>query len=397
MKKSLLVLAIASTLAACGGGGGGSTSSPVATTPVVKEVFAESYVDQRGGNIGIGITNPQNLPSWIKHTTLGNIYYTIEPNNTCTTRVGEIANADKVKPIVQTSVYQCIEPDFISPANFDWTNSNKWDWSGKSNRLFTNSINDPRMIKVDGFDWPKKRGQGQIMIQVQKGDCDGTDCTRTDGARDRAELGYFPEGFPWFPNQDKEYWTSFSFYVPKPYKEQGNQPNTSGTTTIFQIITCVEYKAEEWYKGQPPGPIGATGCYPFLQLGKYYDQGLYARTWSTLSPRTETGLVLDKEDFSGRWHDVVVKYRPWVAPLPANDLEAQNVLNVLKEAPYTTLEVYINGIKKVETKMRSLISKSSMVGFKIGLYRPTSEENITQTIFFDEIRVGNSRAEVDLR
>ena len=386
-----IALAVASTLTACGGGGGSTaesiatiTTTPVVTPPVIiQQVLNEVYVNDMGGPIDLTFT-PTSLPTWIK---LVNGKYQVDAND-CSNRFAELTNSQNKQTVVQTSKFQCSLGDFNSAANLNFSGQPDYTFA-LGGRMFSPTIVEPRVTKVSGVDWPKKRGDDQIMIEVHKGDCQGTDCTRPDGARDRQEMGYWPKpdvepsfgraGF--IPDRNRDYWVNFSFYVPKPYKEQGNQEGTSTVTTFFQIMT--HYADKD----------GNRSWYPALMIGKLYNGDVVARTWPTNSPYTITKLI-DDANFEGHWHDIQVKYRAWV---PTNDSTGCMLLICFNEDSTSTIEVWVNGMKKLEFKRRSILDYTGTIWFTNGLYRPASEENITQQIYFDEFRIGKTREEVYLK
>jgi len=398
--KLSIALAVASTLTACGGGGGGSTAGPIAgITPnpvvvppsVVQQDLGELYVNDLGGPININFT-PTTLPTWIKSV---NGKYQVDTSD-CNNRFTELSNTQNKITVVQTSKFQCTLGDFNSASNINFNEGSGsligWGTTGPAEqRFFSPTIINRSISKVDGSTWPKKRGGDQLMVEVHKGDCTGTDCTRTDGARDRAEISYSYEletiNGLWYPNFNRDYWINFSFYVPKPYKEQGAQDETSQVTTFFQIMTSFKDKDNNFK------------YYPALMIGKGYNGPVSARFFPTVSIFTSVNKVLiDDDNFEGHWHDITIKYSAWVTDEAlTTDDEPRCYPNCLKKAPFNTVEIYVNGIKKVEYKNRTLLTADSNINLKFGLYRPTSAENITQNIYFDEIRLGKNREEVDLK
>lgn len=388
-----IALAVASTLTACGGGSTAESIATITTTPVVtppvivQQVLNEVYVNDMGGPIDLTFT-PTSLPTWIK---LVNGKYQVDAND-CSNRFAELTNSQNKQTVVQTSKFQCTLGDFNSAANLNFNEGSGsyfwWETTGPvEQRVFSPTIVNRSISKVDGSAWPKKRGGDQLMFEVRKGDCTGNDCTRIDGARDRAEFAYSYESNPnptepgWRPNFNQDYWVNFSFYVPRPYKEQGNQPGTSTVTTLFQIIS--------FHVDSNNNP----NWYPALQIGKLYNGNLVARTWPTADPYIVTTLI-DDANFEGHWHDIQVKYRAWV---PTNDSIGCMLPICFSEDSTSTIEVWVNGLKKLEFKKKSIMKKESSIYLKFGLYRPASEENITQQIYFDEFRIGKTREEVYLK
>lgn len=363
MKKSLLVLAIASTLAACGGGGGGGGGT--GTTPITtNKNYGELYYNDQGGKLDISF-QPYQLPSWIKNN---NGSYNIDKAD-CENRTAELTGPNNSYALViQTSKFNCQLPDF---SNTNFLKYGNWFETAVDPllRIFSNTINDSRISKVSGSDWPKKRGLDQIKFQLNPGDCATTDCTR-DTPRERNEIAFgFSDIIIETPDPNKEYWLNFSFYVPTPYTEQGLQMGTNQEVTFFQIATTHQDN-------------GVRTFYPFFMMGKKFQGDVTATTWVNdfgSQDRTQNHLIDDK-NFEGHWHDVVVKYR-------AN----YGTTNT------PSLQIWINGLEKVRYFGNTLSKENGQIYFKLGLYRPKNSNNPIQTIFFDEIRVGNTRAEVEIK
>jgi hypothetical protein len=364
MKKSLLVLAIVSTLTACGGGegSGGSISGSTYTN------HGEIYFNDQGGSLNLSFT-PAQLPTWIKNT---NGTLSVDKAG-CENRTAELSSSNGSALIVQTSTYSCNLSDYMTANSFlNYSNRLETPILDSSQRIFTNSILDSRLGRISGTDWPRKRGLEQLKFQLNPGDCRDKDCTRTD-PRERNEIAFTfskkPNVFWERPDPNKEYWVSFSFYVPKPYSEQGSQMGTNQEVTIFQIISTHETNGVRSYN-------------PFLMVGKKFNGDFTSTTWvNDFLPKDRFIHSLIKDsDFEGHWHDVVIKYMA-----SANDSKDPS------------LQIWINGIEKLKFYGRTLSSEQGEIYFKFGLYRPVSTSNPIQEIYFDEFRLGNSRMDVELK
>lgn len=385
MKKSLLVLAIASTLAACGGGGGEdnsitnkaaiSSNSPtfLPTAPVLIAKHNDVYLSVDGGLFNLPF-RPDSLPTWIKQVDAGQYSATMTD---CDNRSIELSNPTNKINVIQTSRIQCTQPD-LRPAEFDF-NNNPTLWAKEETGTWS---------RTPDVTWPRKRGTGQIKFTVKTGDCLGTDCTRTDGARDRSEIRVYPYGYDkngyWYPDSSKEYWISYSFYVPKPYIEQGNQEGTSKMTTLMQIMTYQKTTCDV-------RPLDVTklcdNFIPMLMISKLSSGNVYARIFPTMGNGGEN-IIIDDNEFEGKWHDILIKFKP------------------NKENGKDNLLVYVNGVLKVESDGPTIFAfdktyhpnaTEASFYYKFGIYRPQAPNSPIQDIYFDEIRFGNSREEVTPR
>ena len=365
MKKSLLVLAIASTLAACGGGGGGSPTVPSQVFPIH---HGEVYFNDQGGKIDIAFTPKQILPNWIKNKD-GQFF--VDPAE-CENRNFELSGDMGSATIIQTSKKICDLPDYANEFNiFKYYNRLETAVDSKL-RMFSSMNIDSRFSTVNSNDWPKKRGTNQVMIQVNKNDCLEYDCTRVD-PRERSEVAFNIEdaGSSSVPKPNKEYWVKLSFYVPIPYTEQGAQFGTNQELTIFQILTTTLNSS------------GVRTYDPFLMVGKKLRGDFTSTTWVNSNIPLERHIIslIQDNNFEGHWHDLMLMFR--------------GAVNDSKEP---TLEIYVNGIKKFSYYQRTMLDPTTEVYMKFGLYRPKSNTNPeVQQIYFDEIRFGNSRAEVEAK
>lgn len=354
MKKSLLVLAIASTLAACGGGGGNTSS--ISIPNVVQKNYGEIYIGPQGGPLTLDFV-PNQIPSWVK---TNNGKFSVDPAD-CSNRTTELVSPVGQITLHQTSKYRCDLPDYANDANFLKEIFFVQTAVESTQRVYTNSIIDSRFAKVNGEDWPKKRGLNQLKFTVENGDCAGTDCTRPD-PRDRSELT-----FRSLPN--KEYWAAFSFFVPTPYIEQGFQFNTNQELTFFQLMYTDEVAGNRNYS-------------PLLMIGKKYNSDVTATTWvNELLPKLRTtSTLISDNNFEGHWHEVLLKFTP-----------------SLVESSTPTLEIWVNGVQKLKFSNQTLFRSDGEIWFKFGLYRPQNTSNPSQSIYFDEVRFAHTRAEVEFK
>lgn len=350
MNKLVLASITLSLITACGGGSGNSPPQQQLQTQPVQT--GDLYIGPEGGDLGLKFS-PASLPSWISLSANG---IKVSPLSECSNRSAEIKAGSNFVTVVQTSKIQCDEPDFPLTSNWDLVNKTNLWWKEQSGLLFI----------TPELNWPRKRGVGQFKFEVKYGDCEGSDCTRLDGARDRSEIGITFERngndlLSWKPVIGRDYWYSFSFFVPKPYVEQGNQTGTSQTTSIHQIMTTFETNGvREWY--------------PMVMLAKEFNGPMVARTFPTSSPY-KTYKLIEDNDFEGHWHDVMIHYKAGLS----NGI----------------LQIWVNGMLKVDYTERTLLNDISAIYAKFGIYRPSVGSNPVQNVYFDELRYGDSRIAIE--
>lgn len=211
---------------------------------------------------------------------------------------------------------------------------------------------------------PVRYGMQSERFELRNGDCGGTDCQRADGNRERSEfattgvLNY----------EGDVYWYGWSFYVPADYIESGNLAGAYPSVTITQFA-------------QHPAPPN-TNYYISLMFSKLYRGDVVMRTFPTDpadSRPKHTYTVIPHGEFAGRWHDMVVEAK-WT------------------DADSGYARVWHNGVLKVDYAGPTRSRTSQDVYFKYGLYRPmTPLEPVTTVLYFDELRRGRERADVDIR
>jgi hypothetical protein len=190
---------------------------------------------------------------------------------------------------------------------------------------------------------------------VNPGDCVSTDCSRTP-VYERKEYGEHDEGLA---KEGDEYWYGWSFYVPYEssnpwvYFGQFIQP-PSDPNGIHEMI---------W------GFLKRNG-YPFCM--KF--------NTSTHNPSTHDcgggGIILLSDaEFEGRWHDIVI-HSLWS--------ETQGFT-----------EVWVNDVWKGKYVGRNINPGRKGVIMKYGIYRTATFE--PTIAYFDEMRKGKTRKEVDIR
>ena len=214
---------------------------------------------------------------------------------------------------------------------------------------------------------PVRAGDKSQRFEVRKGDCsDDPGWNDCDNDRERSEIKVLNNFYP-----ESDIWFSWSFYIPEDYKSAERV-----TTTIGQIHQRSSVRARD---------IGGTiTAPPLLQIrtignsfGTTYHR--FSGNLPTLVTKGEFEEITTVDALRGKWTDVVVHFRP----------TKENGI----------LEIYING-KLERTIDNPMIIRPDNFYLKYGIYRSfvTREHpNVmpTQIVYFDEVRMGKTRMEVD--
>lgn len=196
-----------------------------------------------------------------------------------------------------------------------------------------------------------RRGWKAQRFEVRPGDCYGTDCTRSPV--------YERNEFAQAANENvegDEYWYAWSFYVPANVPEaswvfMGQFQQRSNWDSIWMFMKrsgqpfCAIF---DWNKNKRWDCNGLHGTYP----------------------------LIEDYNFLGKWHDVLV-HAKWTQ----------------QDNGFT--EIYIDGELVVNYKGYTRTAGNHDVYFKYGIYRHGS--NQTSVVYYDEIRRGKTRNEVDIR
>lgn len=211
---------------------------------------------------------------------------------------------------------------------------------------------------------PVRYGRQSERFELRPGDCGGSDCNRADGNRERSEFA--ATGV--LSVEGDVHWYGWSFYVPANYVESGNLAAAFPSVTIAQFAQ------------HPAAPN--TNYYLSLMFSKLYRGDVVMRTFPTDpagSRPKHTYTIIPHGQFAGRWHDMVVEAK-WTDTVNGY------------------ARVWHNGVLKVDYAGPTRSSGSMDVYFKYGLYRPSTPlEPVNTVLYFDELRRGTSRAEVDIR
>ena len=209
---------------------------------------------------------------------------------------------------------------------------------------------------VDGPDHPIRWGSESQRFEERSGDCYGTDCTRSDGTRERSELAQNSRQ----NYEGDEFWYGLSFFATE------ESANVSSYVNFFQFI-------------QHPAPGEPREWYPSFMFRKMPSGSFIVYSFPTTS---EWQLVSDNlirhQEFFGAWQDIVMHVR-W----------STNEEGFLK--------VWVNGNQKIDYRGKTIttIVEPDFTYFKYGIYRPSADER--SVTYFDELRRGKSREEVDIR
>jgi hypothetical protein len=196
-----------------------------------------------------------------------------------------------------------------------------------------------------------RKGWKAQRFEVRPGDCYSTDCTRSPV--------YERNEFAQAANENvegDEYWYAWSFYVPANIPEaswvfMGQFQQRSNWDSIWMFMKragqpfCAIF---DWRKNNHWDCSGSAGTYP----------------------------LIDDSNFLGKWHDVLV-HAKWTQ----------------QNNGFT--EIYIDGELVVNYNGYTRTAGNHDVYFKYGIYRHGS--NQTSVVYYDEIRRGKTRNEVDIR
>lgn len=190
-------------------------------------------------------------------------------------------------------------------------------------------------------------------FEVRSGDCYMTDCTRTN------PMPYERNEFAQAGgenNEGDEYWYGFSFYVPS-NTEQANW------TSYAQFQQHSNYDPIWIFRKNPGQPLCAV-----------FD--IIKNNMVACTGQRQTWALIEDVDFTGRWHDIVV-HAKWTQ----------------QNNGFT--RIYVNGELKVDYTGYTRTTGNTDVYFKYGIYRWAA--TTTSVAYFDEIRRGKTREEVDIR
>lgn len=238
---------------------------------------------------------------------------------------------------------------------------------------FTRSLNDTSHgFNIVKFPNPVRLGHLSQRFELRSGDCSAninwSDCN-TD--RSRTEMSSKQKFYI-----GDEKWISYSIYIDKSFKEL-----TPTKTSLGQIH-------------QYGGPSGFAGGFPnnppilqFNILNNNYVLYLHRLSGNFYNVDDDPIYykIISLNDMRNKWTDILI--------------------HIKFDKNYSFLEIYANG-KKVINHMNNFINfEPKYFYFKYGIYNSfiSRYENKfksklpTLIVFFDEIRIGNTRHEVDYR
>jgi hypothetical protein len=230
--------------------------------------------------------------------------------------------------------------------------------SDKSVEGMSFRTNVPVGAKSYGIQWggveqgfPVRRGTQSQRFEVRPGDCGRSDrgswndCEKDRERSERRQIGYLTKG------QTK--WYGWSVYFPEDFP------------SIFPTkVALGQFHEEDSYRTTFMFQHTPGGYYLDIQVGGYTKQYI--------------NLVEDK-DLRGKWHDIVVEYK----------------LSSGYSDGY--FKVWIDGELKADYQNRT--TAGNKVYFLYGIYRSylSRGKKDTQVVYFDEIREGTKRSDVDVR
>ena len=193
---------------------------------------------------------------------------------------------------------------------------------------------------------------------VSQGECFENDCYRTP-VYERKEYGESDAGLA---KEGDEYWYAWSFYVPK--------ESIHPWSFFGQIIMP---PASNSGNHEPLWMFLKRHNQPFCMV---FDFTRNSNPWDCNSTATGNIILLNENEFSGKWHDIVLHIK----------------FTVTSEG---TTEAWVDGVFKGRYDGYTLISSQKGAVMKYGIYRTSTPA--TTIIYYDELRKGKTRGEVDIR
>jgi hypothetical protein len=213
---------------------------------------------------------------------------------------------------------------------------------------YTNDRKPWNHLFAEAPGYPVRMGWASERYELRPGDCFGDDCNRQPSF-ERAESAQ--DGQQQY--EGDEYWYGWSFFVP------ADIPGLASGFTHFG-----QFQQHSLYN-------------PIWMFTKVY-AGDFVMRYNATAPGGAkfTFPLMSDSEFRGRWHDIVV-HAKWA----------------LDTSGFT--RVWVNGTKMVDYSGPTRTAGNTDVYFKYGIYRAASP--VTTVIYYDELRRGKTRQEVDIR
>lgn len=187
-------------------------------------------------------------------------------------------------------------------------------------------------------------------FELRTGDCLLNDCFRPN-RNERRERAQNPNEI----ELDTEYWYGWSLYVP------ADNPAQDSFLFFGQV--------QQAPSNEPIWMFVKNGKDPFCMLrSPTVDRSFYCEVGTDFA-------LIDHDQFAGQWHDFV--------------------MNVKWSQSDGFVRLWVNGEKKADYVGSTMTPGNEFVSFVYGLYRPTNRATVI--VYYDELRWGKTRAEVDLR
>ena len=225
-------------------------------------------------------------------------------------------------------------------------------------RLSSRNLGLKHQIQIVSKDegYPVRDGNLSIRFEVRPGECGGkgeiNDCNRNNGKSERAEIASYDE---WGKG---EMWYAWSLYLEPKFTEL----NSKSSLKLLQFHS----KPDDIYPDQHFSFEAKDGSYtPSNNINK------------------ERGLSLSKSEIIGRWNDILMHVN-W---------------SYENDGFY---KVWANGNLIYNYDGKTLWDKKIRANFKFGIYRnwlehtwETGSDGGTTIVYFDEIRIGRTKNEVN--
>ena len=216
---------------------------------------------------------------------------------------------------------------------------------------------------ADSLPWTKttvrdvfRAGYSSERFEIRPGYCKPSDCLIGNERSQRTEaVDNFVDG--------EEWWYGWSHYVPEPLFD----PYTWFGEFMESPVPGVNNWNPFWMFMKRPTEEFCLVYLAFLKGG-----------WSCDNRNSKNYRLISDQEFVGHWTDIVV-HAKWT----------------LNNNGFT--HVWINGVLMVEYAGATRTPNTANVYFSYGAYRKATSMSVPLVIFYDEIRKGKTREEVDIR
>lgn len=241
---------------------------------------------------------------------------------------------------------------FGAPKNISWPESGPINWTFAFPTLWGFAEQDTMAFR---YGWKSEK------FVVNPGECFGGDCQRSPvfERKEYSENKMATEG--------DEYWYAWSFYFPK----ASNTPNVPNNDNWVFLGQFIQTPADSTVGYDSIWMFFKRWGRPFCMVFDWVKDGS-----SSFDHCSGSNIeLISNADFAGKWHDIV--------------------MHVIWSENKGLTEIWVDGELKGVRNGYTLTPRHKGIWFKYGIYRTSI--NRTTTIYYDELRKGKKREEVDIR